>query len=446
MAMSSTAPRFLACAAGLLSATTARAQDAGATVFTGVSVLTMESNDVLHEQAVVVQGGEITWVGPTGELEAPADAIRIDGGGRWLMPGLADMHVHMDASDIPLFLANGVTTVREMNGSERHLALRDSIAQGLRLGPRMIVASALLAGEPQRWRHELIEDAQAAYAIAHGAAERGYSYLKVYDGLSKSAYLALAEASTTLGLPLTGHIPRAVGLDGVLEAGQASIEHTEQIMYATVGHLPDPSRLPDIAAQIADTDTWVTPTLAAQRMLSLNRIPAYNERLQRPEMRFMDAGLMGWWASLAAPEGAAEPGPDDPRRRRAEAFYGFQRDLALALHDAGVPLLIGTDTPNPLLVPGYSIHLELATLAHAGIPVMEVLRAATTGAAVFTGDEATRGVVRAGAAADLVLLDEDPRDDLITLEHPLGVMVLGRWLDRPTLDRMLEGAEQKGGE
>lgn len=434
----------MASAVVLLHATPLGAQEEPpATVFTGVSVLAMDDtgNEVQHDRAVIVQGGEIAWMGPTGEHVTPAGAVRIDGTDRWLMPGLADMHAHMDASDIPLFLANGITTVREMNGSEEHLVLRDSIDRGLRPGPRLFVASPLLAGEEQRWRHELIDDAQAAYAIAHEAQQAGYDYLKVYDGLSKAAYLALAEASATLGLPLSGHIPEEVGLDGVLEVGQASIEHTEQLMYATVGHRPDPSRISEIVARVAATDTWVTPTLAAMRMLSLGRTPAYNERLRRPEMRFMDPGLMGWWRSLAAPEDAVEAGADDPRRRRAEAFYGFQRDLALALYEAGVPLLVGTDTPNPLLVPGYSIHLELAALAEAGIPITDLLRAATAGAARFTGDEAERGVVRVGAAADLVLLDADPREDLAALHNPVGVMVKGQWLDRATLERMLEEAE-----
>lgn len=186
------------------------------------------------------------------------------------------------------------------------------------------------------------------------------------------------------------------------------------------------------------------PLLAA--FLAIARpgeVRAHNERLRRPEMQFVDPGLMGWWRSLAAPEGTVEPGADDPRRRRAEAFYGFQRDLALALYEAGVPLLIGTDTPNPLLVPGYSIHLELTALAEAGIPVAELLRAATMGAARFTGDETRRGMVEVGAAADLVLLEEDPREDLATLQNPAGVMIRGQWLDRTTLDRMLQDAEDR---
>lgn len=412
--------------------------DTAVTVFADVSVLTMDADSVLHDGAVVVRGEEIAWIGPASELDVPTGAQLVDGSGRWLMPGLTDVHVHIEASDLPLFLVNGVTTIREMNGTVRHVALRDSIDRGLRLGPRMIVTSALLAGEEQPWRHELIEGQQGAYRAAHRAQETGFEYLKVYDGLSESAYRALAEASATLGLPLTGHVPAEVGLETVLSAGQKSIEHAEQIMYATVGHRPDTTRIPEIVARIQGTGTWVTPTLASQRMLSLRRTSAYAERLERPEVRFVDPELVAWWESFAPANDAADPPPDDPRPRRARAFYGFLRDLTRALYEADVPLLVGTDTPNPLLVPGYSIHLELVALVEAGIPTAEVLRAATTGAARFTGAEGRRGVVRTGAAADLLLLEADPRERLETLETPVGVMAAGRWLNRQALGRMLD--------
>lgn len=413
------------------------------TVFENAAVLSMEAGSFLPGHAVMVTGSEIRWVGPMAEARVPDGARRIDASGRYLVPGLADMHAHFEASDLPLFLANGVTTVRKMNGTPGHVALRDSIARGLRAGPRMFVASPLLAGEAQRWRHELIESASDAYATAHRAEEVGYDFLKVYDGLSAEAYAALAEASGTLGIPLTGHIPSDVGLDAVLQAGQKSIEHAEQIMYATVDHRPDPAAIPGITAgiagRIAATDTWVTPTLASQWMLSLRGTAAYAERLDRPEMRFVDAGLMGWWRSLAPEEGAADPPPGDARRERAEAFYGFLRDLTRALHEAGVPLLVGTDTPNPLLVPGYSLPLELSALVEAGIPSFEVLRAATEGAARFMGAEGEWGVIRPGAAADLVLLEADPLVDIGVFEAPVGVMAAGRWMDRDALERLVAG-------
>lgn len=436
--------RFAGLLAGLTfwaaSRATAEAQsvkdDAGV-VFRDVAVLTMDADTALLGQAVVVEGDRIAWTGPVDALEVPPGALVIDGMGRTLLPGLADMHVHMDRTDVPLFLANGITTVREMNGDDWHVALRDSIATGEVVGPRMFVASTLLAGEPQPWRHVLIPDATTAYRIAHEMKDRGFDYLKIYDGLSRAAYDAFVEASATLDIPLVGHIPRDVGLDGVLAAGQSTIEHVEQITYAAVGHDFDASRIPGIVSRIAATETWVVPTLAAQRMLSIARTPAYNRRLDAPEVRFVDPEIRGWWASLKAPDGAVDPGPDDPRRRRTEVFYGFQRDLTAALFDAGVPLLVGTDTPNPLLVPGFSLHLELSALVDAGIPPIDVLRAATRNAARFVGQDGEWGVVRGGATADLVLVEGDPLEDLAVLQHPAGVMVAGRWLDREALEKML---------
>ena len=270
---------------GLLQAPALAAQEPAVTVFRDVSVLTMQDDLVLRGQTLITRGSEIAWFGPDDQARIPDGAKVIDGSGRYLMPGLADMHVHASRTDLPLFLANGVTTIREMNGADWHVAVRDSIREGSAVGPRMLVASSLLAGEEQPWRHELVGSTEAAYAVAHRAEEMGFDYLKVYDGLSADAYAALAEASNTLGLPLTGHIPSAVGLDGVLAVGQRSIEHAEQIMYATVGHRPDPSAISEIVAKLAGTGIRVAPTLASQQMLALARTPAYDERLGPPDLK-----------------------------------------------------------------------------------------------------------------------------------------------------------------
>jgi imidazolonepropionase-like amidohydrolase len=301
----------------------------------------------------------------------------------------------------------------------------------------MFVTSALLAGDEQPWRHTLLPDPAAAARVAQEAAAQGYDALKVYDGLGLNAYRALVESGAATGLPLVGHIPQAVGLDSVLAAGQRTIEHSEQIMYATVGHELDSGRIPEIAAQVAAAGTWVVPTLAAQRILTHAGTADYNARFEAPEMRFVDTGTLGWWSSLKAPEGTLPAPPGDPRSQRRDAFFGFQRDLVRALHGAGVPLLVGTDTPNPLLVPGFSIHLELAELVGAGMPTIDVLRAATREAARFVGQEGEWGVIAPGAAADLVLVEANPLVELATLRTPAGVMVNGRWLDRTELERML---------
>jgi hypothetical protein len=182
----------------------------------------------------------------------------------------------------------------------------------------------------------------------------------------------------------------------------------------------------------------VVPTLAAMRVLTQQRTPAYNERFEVPEIRFVDPGILEWWSSLRAPEGAAMPPPDDPRRVRNETFYRFQSELALALYEAGVPLLVGTDTPNPMLVPGYSLHLEMAAMVDAGIPTLAVLRAATNEAARFMREEGLWGIVAPGAAADLILVESNPLEGLETLRRPAGVMVRGGWLDAADLEDRLD--------
>jgi imidazolonepropionase-like amidohydrolase len=416
----------------------AAAQDPdGVTVFRDVNLLTMQEEVALPAHAVIVEGGTIAWVGAMADLVVPDGARLVEGAGRYLLPGLADMHVHMDGADVPLFLANGITTVREMNGAASHLALRDSIRAGQRVGPRMFVTSALLAGAEQPWRHKLVPDAAAAERIAREAAAAGYDALKVYDGLGPEAYRALVEAGADTGLPLVGHIPREVGMAAVLAAGQRTIEHSEQIMYATVGHEPMPGRIPEIAAEVAASGVWVVPTLAAQRILTQSGTTAYNARFEVPEIRFVDEGTLAWWRTLRAPDGTPPAAPDDPRSVRRNAFYGFQRDLVAALHAAGVPMLVGTDTPNPLLVPGYSIHLELEALAGAGLRSIDVLRGATREPARFMGQAGEWGVVAPGAAADLLLVERNPLEDMATLKRPAGVMVGGRWLERAALERLV---------
>ncbi|MEX2608326.1 MAG: amidohydrolase family protein [Gemmatimonadota bacterium] len=416
----------------------AAAQDpGGVTVFRNVNVLTMQEEAALPAHAVIVAGGTITWVGAMADLVVPDGARLVEGGGRYLLPGLADMHVHMGGVDVPLFLANGITTVRELNGAPFHLALRDSIRAGQRVGPRMFVTSALLAGAEQPWRHLLVSDAAAAARIARESAAAGYDALKVYDALSPQAYRALVEAGAATGLPLVGHIPRDVGLAAVLAAGQRTIEHSEQIMYATVGHEPAPDRIPEITADVAASGVWVVPTLAAQRILTQSGTADYNARFEVPEIRFVDEGTLAWWRTLRAPDGTPPAAPDDPRSVRRNAFYGFQRELVAALHAAGVPFLVGTDTPNPLLIPGYSIHLEFEALTGAGLRPIDVLRAATREPARFMGQEGEWGVVVPGAAADLVLVEANPLEDMGTLKRPAGVMVGGRWLERAALEAMV---------
>lgn len=390
---------------------------------------------VLEDHAVLIRGDTIVWVGPDAARPRDGTAVEEDAQGRFLLPGLIDLHVHLSEAHLPLFLANGVTAVREMNGSAAHLRMRDEIAAGERRGPRMSVASPLLTDQDWSVRHVRVPHADSARALVDRLAEAGYEWLKIYDGLSAEVYAALVEGAREHGLPLTGHIPESVGLAGVLDAGQ-DLEHVEKIAWVTVGMDPDPARIPDVVEAVSAAGVRLTATLWSQRILMAQGSVEYDSLFARPESRFVSDGTRGWWSSLRR---------DPPRRQdpdgRAARLHAWQRALVRALHEAGVPILVGTDTPNPLLVPGFSMHDEIAALVGAGIPVGDVLRAATAVAGDVLGGKGTLGVVRAGARADLLLVADDPLETPGVLRTPDAVISRGRLLRRADLDAMLDAAE-----
>ncbi len=316
-----------------------------------------------------------------------------------------------------------------MNGSPEHLALRARIARGELAGPSMLVSTPLLAGEAQRWHHLLIRTAEDARNAARDAKAAGYDYLTISNGLTTEADAALVTASRTTGLPLDGHIPAAVGLAGVLAAGQ-TIEHMDKIAFAAAGHDPDTARVPVVRQAFAAHRVWVTPTSASLRALDIAGTPAYTSALTSPAMAYVDSATLGWWRSLAG-----------QRERTAPSrFYTFELLLLKALHADGTDMQPGTDTSNPLMVAGFAVHDELDVLTRdAGFSNYEALRLATANVGRFLGDPAV-GTLHVGSNADLLLVDGNPLRDLSVLRRPLGVLVRGQWLDRERLDALLRGA------
>jgi imidazolonepropionase-like amidohydrolase len=396
------------------------------------TVVPMDAERELAAHTILVRDGRIAWIGPDSLADVPPGARIIDAGGSWVVPGLADMHVHAGEEDLPVFVANGVTTVREMNGTPAHLALRAEIREGRRAGPSLIVTGPLLAGEEQPWRHVVVRTPDEGRALVGNQAEAGYDAIKIYDGLSRETYDVIAAAADSAGIPFVGHVPRAVGLERVLEAGQRSIEHVNQI--AETLRSADSVVLAEVAAGIARTGAWVTPTLASVEALSRRGTPWYEERLAMREVGLVDPGLVEWWRSLGA------EAPDSAHQARRGASVEDTRALVRALRDADVPLLAGTDTPNPLMVPGFALHEELAALVAAGLSPYEALRAATAEAARFAGATEEFGTIREGSRADLVVVAGDPLSDVAALRRPVGVMVRGEWFPRESLEALISEA------
>lgn len=364
--------------------------------FTEVNVVPMTGLRVLSRQTVIVKDGRIHRMGPSGAVEIPGDAVNIDGRGRFLMPGLADMHVHLDRADLPRYVAHGITTVRNMWGFPGVRAMQADVLAGNLRGPTIYSTSPGLDATPPIWPYtQVVNGPDEADEVVRLQKENGWKTLKLYQQLSRESYDAIVASAGRQGLDYVGHTPTAVGLRRVLEAGQRSVEHLggyerilngRDIRGASGWALADTAGAPDLARLTRRAGTWNCPTLAIQLMLAPTLSPGTRSS-------------------------AAE------NRRR----------MLKALHDAGAGLLVGTDSGIGRTRPGESIHTELAQFVAAGLTPYEALLGATRNAAEFLGEGGEFGVVAPGARADLILLDDNPLNGLQALESPLGVMVRGHW-------------------
>ncbi len=413
--------------------------DATATVIEHGAVVTMEDNLVHDGYTVVVERGRIAWIGPDRDASAhrPANARVLDAAGQTVTPGLADMHVHMDPADADLYLAYGVTEIREMNGSPDHLTLRDRICSGEAVGPTMSVTGPLLAGTAQRYRHELVETPEAATRIVAAEAAAGFEAVKAYDGLTSPVYQAIVAAAAKAGLPVYGHIPKEVGLDGVLAAHQRSLEHADQLINAIGTHEKpaDAETMEATAKRLKAAGSWFTPTLAVEYGLTRAGATSYADDLKRPEMKYIDDATRGWWASLSKGRAGGELTPGEFPTDRSRDYFARKQELIRVFDRAGVPMLAGTDTPNPLMIPGYSLVDEILTLRAAGLTPYRALAMATRDASVFLNQPNEFGVITVGARADLLLIRGNPLEDLPALRRLEGVMVRGKWIPKTSLRR-----------
>jgi imidazolonepropionase-like amidohydrolase len=404
--------------------------------FVGVTVVAMDSPRVLPNQVVLIRGDRITEIGPANAVHVPPTAHRIDGRGLSLMPGLADMHVHLMEAQayFPLFLANGVTTVRNMAGGPEMRDLRDRVQKGALVSPTVYTAGPLLDGSPPVWEgSDIVTTAEQARGVVHAQKNARYDFLKVYDNLQPSVYAAIIETARQLHMPVAGHAPPHVGLQRVLDAHQRSIEHLTGYLewlqnerspfrqedqnetFRHPAHLLakrqalvdwlDETRIPQIAVATANAGAWNVPTLVAWRNMTPHA--EFDAAWKRPNMQYATPMLHEWWNSdtgYTADDFAAKKRGDTVRDK-----------IVKALHDAGARLLVGTDTPHPFVMPGFSVHEELANFVTAGLSPYEALKAATADAAEFMGAPGEFGVIKPGARADLVLVMGNPLRILIVL-------------------------------
>ena len=413
-----------------------------------VTVIPLDRERRLERHTVVVSDGRITAMSPSGRAAVPTGATRVDGRGKFLIPGLGDAHAHLSTVGggsaladraLTLFALHGVTMVRSMYTEPHHLASRDRVEQGTIIGPRTVLVSPPIAG-PTAASPEAVRN-----AVRQFAAEK-YSAVKVMPGMSREVFDTMLSEARAARIPLTGHVPPSVGLQRALDAGFASVEHLDGFLEALrpPGSPPvnggffgfgvetiDEGQIAALVAAVKRSGTTVVPTEFEMELFT--SVEAADALRSRPGMRFVPAELAEQWGRQK--EGFARGVGVTPER--SERYRATRRRLIREMHAAGVPIALGSDAFNMFVVPGTGTFDELETLVAAGLSPFAALSASTVRVAQLLRIPDVSGTVAVGGAADLVLLDADPLTDITNVRRQAGVMLRGRWMPREEIERRL---------
>jgi imidazolonepropionase-like amidohydrolase len=430
--------------------------------FTHVTVIDATGAPPLPDMTVVVEDKHIVALGKSGAVQPPDNAKVIESKGKYLIPGLWDMHVHTAFGDwlpaneqvtLPLFVANGITGVRDM-GSDIEVVKRwrAQIEAGHLLGPRMIIAGPMLDGPTPRFPSSApVANAADGRRIVDELQAQGVDFIKIQSLIPRDGYFAAAAEAKKRGIIFVGHVPDAVRASEASDAGQRSIEHftgvfegcstiEDQLINGpkSLGRnvsTYDPARAQRLIALMAHNQTWQVPTLVWERgQWLIDDIDlSHDPLIQYAPAAWKDRTWPMFTKSILSD---MDTDPLPVRRH----FVQMELDMTLAMFKAGVPFMAGTDTAAGVHVfPGFSLHDELGLFVRAGLTPLQALQTATLNPAKFLGRLADMGTVEKGKLADLVLLDANPLDDIANTRRIQGVVLAGRYFDRAALDRMLKG-------
>jgi imidazolonepropionase-like amidohydrolase len=443
-------------------------------VLTHITVINVTGGRPQPDQSVVIEGSRVVAVGPAARTKLPKGAQIIDARGKFLIPGLWDMHVHLAGINadpawskqvlLPLLLANGITGVRDMGGDlDALLGWKRDIESGSLLGPHTVACGPWLAGSGKKTPEQSpVANAEEARAAVRELKHRGADFIKIISLPSREAFFAVADEAKKQDIPFVGHLPFEIGALEASDAGMRSIEHLlysafalsysskeeelrkrlveaektgDSVTWEEIAHVADATYSAEKASALWQTlkknGTWVTPTLAS---LDITTHPE-NWKADDPLLEFVPPALAKQWRNSF----------DDARMKKRAAWLGRQAvndwKLTGEMHKAGIPLLVGSDSLDPFVFPGESLHQELAELVRAGFAPIDALRAATLGAAQFLGREGEFGTIEAGKIADLVLLDANPLENITKTRKISAVIRGGRYFDRAALDNLLAQAK-----
>jgi imidazolonepropionase-like amidohydrolase len=409
-------------------------------VFRDVNVISMTSPKVAEKQTVIVTDGKIgSILGAGAMVKLPEGATVIDGTGKYLIPGLAEMHGHIPPPNAPagllsdvleLYLANGITTVRGMLGHNGQLNIREWAKNGQIVSPNLYVAGPSFNGQSINSPQEAIDKVVAQ-------KKEGWDLLKVHPGLTLEEYDAMARTAKKEGIRFAGHVPEPVGLLHAIEMGHETFDHMDGYLEYLDGEKGpvDEKKLAAIVQKSKAAGVWIVPTSALWAVL-YNGTPL--ETLQEyPELKYVPENAVATWSKMY--EDRAKQVPAEVSKN----VVANRTKILRALHEGGVKILMGTDAPQQFSVPGFSLHRELLFMRDAGMSNYEILKSGTVNVGQYFAKQDSFGTIEPGKRADLVLLNANPLDDITNVGKIQGVMVLGRWYSRADLDGRLAEIEQK---
>lgn len=425
-------------------------------VFRGVNVIPMDKEQVLQDQVVVVKDGVISAMGKPGKVKYSKDALVINGKGKYLMPGLAEMHAHVPPVNelepmeevLKLFALKGITTIRGMLGHPRHLELRDKVESGQLISPRFYTSGPSFNGNSVKTPEEGAE-------MVRQQKQAGYDFLKLHPGLTPETFAAISKTANEVNIPFAGHVSYNVGVWRAIESGYASIDHLDGFVESLVPGLDtiseqqaglfamyiadqaDETRIPKLVNGLRENNIWVVPTQAlAERWIAADKDP---EMLRKaPEMKYMAPKTLDNWVSTK------KNLMQNPKYDAAEIadYIELRKKLIYEANRNGVGLLLGSDAPQVFNVPGFSTHHELKYLVDAGLTPYEALRTGTVNVGRYL-NRPDIGVIKPGAAADLILLAGNPLEQIEQTQNIEGVLVGKRWLPKNYIEQELKKLEKR---
>jgi imidazolonepropionase-like amidohydrolase len=427
----------------------------GEIIFKSVNVIPMDKEVVLKNQDVLIRNGIIAEIGDHGKVKHSKNALQIDATGKYLMPGLAEMHAHVPPVDdlesmkevLMLFACNGVTTIRGMLGHPRHIELRNKIQSGEITGPRFYTSGPSFNGNS-------VKSPEAGAEMVRQQKKMGYDFLKMHPGLSKENFEAVVKTAKELNIPFAGHVSFDVGVWRSIEVGYATIDHLDGFIESLVPGMDtvkeqntglfgmyiaeraDESRIPVLMKALHDKKIWVVPTQAlAERWFTPDKDAEAFAR--EPEMIYMKKETLNSWINNKK-NLMANPKYNAAAMRK---FIALRKKLIYECQRNNVGLLLGSDAPQVFDVPGFSLHQELKYMVDAGLTPYQALQSGTVNVAEYFSRNDI-GMVKTGYVSDLILLEANPLENIENTKKIAGVMLREKWMSKDFINAELKKLEK----